>query len=85
MNHLRTNEKSLEDEFMFYVYILDQDEHLKGVISLRELVTSPLDTPLSSWFDDHTVTVSPYASQDEAAYLVAKYNLMAVPVIDPES
>jgi Mg/Co/Ni transporter MgtE len=31
------------------------------------------------------VTVSPYASQDEAAYLVAKYNLMAVPVIDPES
>ncbi|MCK9246155.1 MAG: CBS domain-containing protein [Anaerolineaceae bacterium] len=85
LQHLRTNERALEDEFMFYVYILDQDKHLKGVISLRELVTSPLDMPLSSWFDEHTVTVSPFASQDEAAYLVAKYNLMAVPVIDPET
>jgi Mg/Co/Ni transporter MgtE len=55
------------------------------VLSLRDLVTSPLEKPLSSWFDEHTVNISPYAPQDEAAYLVAKYNLMAVPVIDPET
>lgn len=85
LNHLRTNEEALEDEFMFYVYILDENKHLKGVLTLRDLVTSQLDTPLSNWFDEHTVTVSPYESQDETAYLVAKYNLMAVPVIDPET
>ena len=85
LHHLRTNEDALEDEFMFYVYILDENKHLKGVLTLRDLVTSPLEKPLSDWFDEHTVTVSPYESQDEAAYLVAKYNLMAVPVIDPES
>ena len=85
LHHLRTNEEALEDEFMFYVYILDENKHLKGVLTLRDLVTSQLDTPLSNWFDEHTVTVSPYESQDETAYLVAKYNLMAVPVIDPET
>ena len=55
------------------------------MLSLRDLVTSSLDKPLSDWFDEHTVTVSPYDSQNDAAYLVAKYNLMAVPVIDPET
>ncbi len=85
LDHLRTNEDALEDEFMFYVYILDENEHLKGVLTLRDLVTSPLEKPLSDWFDEHTVTVSPYESQNEVAYLVAKYNLMAVPVIEPET
>ncbi len=85
LHHLRTNEDALEDEFMFYVYILDENKHLKGVLTLRDLVTSPLEKPLSAWFDEHTVTVSPFDSQEEVAYLVAKYNLMAVPVIDPET
>ncbi len=85
LHHLRTNEDALEDEFMYYIYVLDPEKHLKGVISLRDLVTSPLDMPLSDRFDDHVVTVSPYESQNAAAYLVAKYNLMAVPVIEPET
>ena len=85
LHHLRTNEEALEAEFMYYIYVLDPEKHLKGVISLRDLVTSPLDMPLSDRFDDHVVTVSPYESQNAAAYLVAKYNLMAVPVIDPQT
>jgi Mg/Co/Ni transporter MgtE len=83
--HLRTNEDAQEDEFMYYVYLLDPEKHLKGVISLRDLVTAPLDTPLSRWYDDNIVIVSPYDPQEDVAYLVAKYNLMAVPVIEPET
>jgi sporulation protein YlmC with PRC-barrel domain len=85
LHHLRTNEEALEDEFMFYIYALDKDDHLKAVMSLRDLVTSPLDKQLSDWFEEHIVTVSPFAPQQDAAYLVAKYNLMAVPVVDPET
>lgn len=70
---------------MFYVYLLDDNEKLQGVISLRDLVTAPLDQNLSNWFDDDPVMVNPLAPQEEAAYLVAKYNLMAVPVIEPET
>jgi len=70
---------------MFYVYLLDKNKRLQGVVRLRDLVTAPLDQQLSAWFDDDPVVVNPLTPQEEAAYLVAKYNLMAVPVIDPES
>jgi len=58
---------------------------LKGVVSLRDLVTSSLDQPLSKWIDDDIAQVAPLAPQEEAAYLVAKYDLMALPVVEPES
>ena len=85
LEYLRTNEDAKDDEFMFYVYLLDDKERLQGVISLRDLVTARLDQNLTEWFDDDPVRVNPLTPQEEAAYLVAKYNLMAVPVIDPES
>jgi magnesium transporter len=82
LTYLRTNEDALADEFMFYVYILDEKERLKGVVSLRDLVTAPLDSPVSKWFDDDPAVVNPLVSQEETAYLVAKYDLMAIPVVD---
>ncbi len=85
LHHLRTNKEAKDDEFMFYVYLLDPNERLQGVISLRELVTAPLNQELSHWYDDDPVVVNPLTPQEEAAYLVAKYNLMAVPVIEPDT
>lgn len=85
LHHLRTNREAKDDEFMFYVYLLDPNERLQGVISLRELVTAPLNQELSHWYDDDPVVVNPLTPQEEAAYLVAKYNLMAVPVIEPDT
>jgi len=83
--HLRSSEEAMEDEFMYYVYLLDEQERLRGVISLRDLVTAPLDQPLSDWIDDDIAQVTPLTPQEEAAYLVAKYDLMALPVVEPES
>ncbi|MFZ3071327.1 MAG: CBS domain-containing protein [Anaerolineaceae bacterium] len=83
LTYLRSSEDALEDEFMFYVYILDDQQRLKGVVSLRDLVTSPLDQPLSKWYDDDPVRVNPLTPQEESAYLVAKYDLMAIPVVEP--
>ena len=85
LEYLRSSEDAIEDEFMYYVYILDSEERLKGVVSLRDLVTAPLDKPLSNWFDEDAIKVNPLTPQDECAYLVAKYDLMAIPVVDPES
>jgi len=55
------------------------------VVSLRDLVTAPLDQPLSKWIDDDIAYVYPLTPQEEAAYLVAKYDLMALPVVEPET
>jgi CBS domain-containing protein/sporulation protein YlmC with PRC-barrel domain len=85
LQFLRSSEDALEDEFMYYVYILDENQKLKGVVTLRDLVTSPLDQPLSKWIDDSIVRVYPLTPQEDAAYLIAKYDLMAVPVVEPET
>ncbi len=85
LSYLRSNEDALEDEFMFYVYILDEKERLKVVVILRDLVTAPFNSPVSKWFDDDPAVVDPLVSQEETAYLVAKYNLMAIPVVDSDT
>ena len=85
LKFLRSSEDALEDEFMYYVYILDESQKLKGVVSLRDLVTSPLDQPLSKWINDSVVKVYPLTPQEDAAYLIAKYDLMAIPVVEPET
>ncbi len=85
LQFLRSSEDALEDEFMYYVYILDENQKLKGVVTLRDLVTSPLDQPLSKWIDDSIVRVYPLTPHEDSAYLIAKYDLMAVPVVEPET
>jgi len=82
---LRTSEDAEEDEIMYYVYILDKKEKLQGVVSLRDLVKSPPDRPISYWKDEDPIAVNPQTKQEEVAYIVAKYDLLAVPVIDPDT
>ncbi len=85
LDYLRRSPEAREDEVMHYVYLTDEEGVLHGVIGLRDLVMAPRDEPLSAWSDDDPVTLSPQASQEDAAYLVAKYDLLAVPVVDEES
>lgn len=85
VDFLRHSPDAEEDEVMFYVYILDEDERLTGVVSLRNLVLASPDESLDKWIDHEVIHVSPLTHHQEVAYLVAKYNLLAVPVVDPET
>ena len=69
-------------EMTFYLYVLDSRDKLVGVCSLRELVTIAPETPLSAFMttDIHFVYVD--SDQEEVARIVARYDLLAVPVID---
>ncbi len=85
LDYLRHSEEACDDEVMYYVYLGDEDRHLRGVISLRDLVMASPEADLNQWIDFDPVTVTPYTSQEEVAYTVAKYDLLAVPVVDPEN
>ena len=85
LEYLRNSKDALEDEIMYYVYILDEQERLQGVVSLRDLVISPLSTPLKRWMESEPIQVNPLTKPEEVAYLVAKYDLLSVPVVDPET
>ena len=72
-------------EMVFYLYITDDDDRLVGVISLRILTTTPSATTLKDIMIKNVHTIRPETDQEEVARIVAQYNFLAVPVIDPES
>lgn len=72
-----------EVETVYYIYIVDAIEKLLGVISLRELLLSPLDSKLSDIMETKLKTVTPETDEVEVAEIISKYNLVALPVVDP--
>lgn len=80
IDHLRENAN--EAETIFYVYVWDVEECLLGVFSLRQLVLAKPTTPVADLMERRMVTVGVADSQEEVAQVIAKYNLLAVPVVD---
>jgi len=78
----RLRETAPEAETIYYIYVTDQEDHLLGVFSLRQLVLAQLDAPVTEFMEKRVVTVDVMDSQDECAQVVSKYNLLAVPVVD---
>lgn len=69
-------------EMVFYLYVTDNDNHLAGVISLRDLVTTPSSTKLKDIMTRNVQYVRAETDQEEVAKVVSHYNLLAVPVVD---
>jgi magnesium transporter len=69
-------------EMPFYLYVVDDHDNLVGVISLRQLVVVPPETKLKSIMATDVVSVQTETDQEEVAKLVARYNILAVPVVD---
>ncbi|HEY8393429.1 MAG TPA: magnesium transporter [Thermaerobacter sp.] len=71
-------------ETVYYVYVVDREERLRGVLSLRELIVAPPDTRVRDIMRTNVITVPADMDQEEVARVVAKYDLLAVPVVDAE-
>lgn len=78
---LRSSEDAQEVEDMYYIYVLDKKENLMGVIYLRDLVMASPQELVDTLMDHDPVYVEPMTPQDEVAYLIAKYNLLSIPVL----
>ena len=71
-----------EQEMVFYLYVIDEREHLVGVISLRDLITSRPTMTLNELMTTNVHSVLPLTNQEEVAQIVSRYNILAVPVTD---
>jgi len=67
---------------IFYLYITDPDGRLTGVLSLRQLLLAEPDVPLHEVMTAEPVAVEATESQERAAAVAARYNLLAVPVTE---
>jgi magnesium transporter len=80
LEHLR--KVHAETETFTDVYVTDEDGHLEGVVSLRELVLAQPKQQLREFMTKDIVSVSPTDDQEIAARLIAHYNFLALPVVE---
>jgi magnesium transporter len=73
---------SEEVETMYYVYVVDDEEHLLGVLSLHRLVLTRPDTPVRELMVTDPVRIEANADREAAARLLVDRNLLALPVVD---
>ena len=69
-------------ESVYYVYVVDEEEHLLGVLSLRDLIVAKPETKIRDFMIKNVISVSLDARPREVAEVTSKYNLLAVPVVD---
>ena len=69
-------------EMAFYLYVVDEYGKLVGVSSLRQLVVVAPDTPLKEFMSTDVFSVQTDMDQEEVARIVARYDILAVPVVD---
>jgi magnesium transporter len=67
---------------MSYIYVLDEDERLVGVVSLRDLVLAQPAQTLPEFMEDDLVTVAADTDEEEVGRIMTKYDLLAIPVVD---
>jgi magnesium transporter len=72
-------------EMVFYIYVVDDRNHLVGVLSLRQLIQRRPETHVKDIMVSPIISVSTDTDQEEAAQLVASYNMLAIPVVDSEN
>ncbi len=74
-----------ESETIYYVYVLDADRHLVGTVSLRQLIMAKPSARLSDVMERNVLSIPIAQNKEEAARTLARYDFLAMPVVDPEN
>ncbi|MGN1401535.1 MAG: magnesium transporter [Bacillus sp. (in: firmicutes)] len=69
-------------ETIYYLYVVDDDSKLVGVISLRDLIVSDDDMMISEIMNERVYSISVSEDQEEVARAMKDYNFLALPVVD---
>ena len=71
-----------EVDEIYYIYVVDDAEKLKGVLSLKKLILNHTNTKISNIYNADVKMVTTDARQEEVAEIMDKYDLVAIPVVD---
>lgn len=74
-----------ESEIPYYAYVVDDQEHLMGVVSLRNLMLARPGKPLREMLENQQLITAAFdTDKEEVAHLLSHYNFLALPVVDRE-
>lgn len=77
-------EQAPSAETIYYLYVIDESEHLLGVLSLRELIITDPRTVVKDIMHKKIVSVLDHDDDQKVAELINKYGLLAVPVVNED-
>ncbi len=72
-------------ETIYTCYVIDKDRHLQGALTARELLLAHEDDRVGDLMDTHVISVVTTEDQEQVADLFARYDLIALPVVDSEN
>ncbi len=67
---------------IYYVYVVDDDERLKGIFPLKKMITNPNASKIEHVMEKDPISVKTDTSIEEVAQIIEKYDIVAVPVVD---
>jgi magnesium transporter len=73
-----------DSETIYYLYILDEQRRLLGVVSLRELILAPRKANINDLMDTQPITVRVTDDREKVAQDMTHYDLLAIPVLDAD-
>jgi len=71
-----------EAELLSRIYVVDSGRRIKGQVRLRDLAFSEWNTPVESLMEKDQISIPATADQEEAANMISRYDLLALPVVD---
>jgi magnesium transporter len=84
LKYLRSLAEMEEAETVHYLYVVDRESHLIGVVPIRALLKASLETTIESIMETDILTIPVTADQEELADMMSKYDFVAIPVVDAE-
>ncbi|MCO0831702.1 magnesium transporter [Fructobacillus sp. W13] len=81
---VQVKKQAEEAESIIYVYVVDDEHRLIGVVSLRDLLTHPDEMTIDSITNTRVISVKAENDQKDVAQVVADYNFFSIPVTDDE-
>ncbi len=76
------SKQAQEVDEIYYIYVIDDSEKLKGVLSLKKLILNSTNTKISNIYNAEIKMVNTDTRQEEVAEIMDKYDLVAIPVVD---
>ncbi len=83
LNYLRKIE--IDSETIYYIYVIDDERHLVGVLSLREVIFADPEARIKDIMHRDVIAAQTTQDQEEVVHLMKKYDLLALPVVDKEN
>ncbi|TRW48659.1 magnesium transporter [Aliidiomarina halalkaliphila] len=77
----RLRQSAPDKETIYQIYVVDKDNRLQGVVSLRELITAAPTESIDDLMTRDVVLLKPEMPQSEAARIISRYDLLAIPVV----